>query len=97
MKILKIESGQGFYFKDTDDSWAPIDKIDKDGLMALLNLFIANEIEVDEYDESQLKNKAQQIIYKSISSKFEDLGDNKKRFTDEVETLYLEAIRKYKD
>ena len=94
MKILKIEEGKGYYSFD-GDKWNPIDEINKDGLMQLLNLFLDSDVEIDDYDETNLTNQAQQIIYKSIFEKFVNLQENKSKFKDESDRLYLEAIQKY--
>ncbi len=95
MKILKIEGGNGYFWAASSEEWLPIDKIDKDGLMKLLNAFLNEEVEADEYNEDSLSNKAQQIIYKSVSEKFNDLKKNKDKFKDESDRMYLEDIQKY--
>lgn len=94
MKILKIEEGKGYY-SFGEDQWRPIDDINKDGLMQLLNLLLDSDVEIDDYDETILTNQAQQIIYKSISEKFVNLQDNKSKFKDESDRTYLDAIQKY--
>lgn len=95
MKILKIEDGNGYFWAVDSEEWVPIDKIDKDGLMKLLNAFLSEDVEIDEYNEESLSNKAQQIIYRSVSEKFSSLKDNKDKFKDESDRMYLEAIQKY--
>ncbi len=95
MKILKIEGGNGYFRISDNDDWKPIDEIDKDGLMKLLNRFLASDIEMDNYDEKSLSNQAQQIIYKSISEKFSNLQENKSNFKDVSDRMYLSAIHKY--
>lgn len=94
MKILEIKEGKG-YFDNGDDGWRPIDEIDKDGLMRLLNLFVDSDVEMDDYDEAKLSHQAQQIIYKSIFEKFNNLKENKSKFKDESDRMYLSAIQKY--
>ena len=98
MKILKIENGKGFYLVAGVKSWLEIDKIDKQALMILLNLYIGGEeIEMDEYDAQKIPNQAHQIIYKSIYEKLRDLKDNKNKFKDEADRMYLEQIRNYQE
>ena len=94
MKILKIENGCGLYLT-TDKEWEPIDKIDKEGLLNLLNLFLDNDAEMDEVEDDNISNQAHQIIYGNIFEKFSTLSDNKKKFNDESDRLYLEEIQKY--
>ena len=95
MKILKIEKGNGYFWAVESDDWTAIDKIDKEGLMKLLEYFLASDVEVDSFDEEKLSNKAQQIVYKSIFEKFSNLKENKDKFKDESDRMYLDAIRKY--
>lgn len=95
MKILKIENGNGFFFSSKDKKWRPIDTIDKDGLMLLLNSFLENEVEMDLMDDVNLSNQAHRIIYKSIFEKLSTLTENKRKFTDESERMYLDEMRKY--
>jgi len=95
MRILKIENGKGFFTLD-QSQWHEIDQIDKNGLMSLLNVTLAQDIEMDIVDETNLQNQAQQIIYKSIFEKLKGLSDNRSKFKDESDRLYLEAIDKYR-
>jgi hypothetical protein len=55
------------------------------------------EVEFDEYDVDKLKNKAHQIIYKSIVEKLQELKKRRKEHTDESERLYLAEYEKYRD
>ena len=95
MKILKIEKGNGFFFSAKDKNWQPVDTIDKNGLMALLNSFLENDVEMDLMDDTNLSNQAHRIIYKSIYEKLSTLTENKRKFTDESQRMYLDEIRKY--
>ena len=95
MKILKIESGRGFYKPPSVSDWNDIDKIDKDGLLRLLNAFLDHDVEMDAPDDTALSNQAQAIIYKSIFEKLKTLADNKSKFKDESDRLYLAEIQKY--
>lgn len=95
MKILKIDNGIGLFRTKNDGEWVPIDKIDKAGLLKLLDLFIEHDVEMDSTEDCELHNKAQEIIYSSILEKFENLGRNKSKFKDESARTYLEAIQKY--
>ena len=95
MKILKISEGKGYFCFNEDDDWMPIDEIDKDALLKLLDLFLTSEVEIDEYNSDTLLNQAQKIIYKSIHDKFNSLKENKNKFKDESDRMYLDAIKKY--
>jgi len=75
--------------------WVPIDQIDKDALMDLVDLTLAGEVHIEKLDEEKLANPAHRIIYRSISEKLEGLSLQRDKFKDECDRTYLEAIRKY--
>lgn len=93
MKYLKIEDNKGFYWDG--NKYQEIDKINKDDLLELLNVAETDEFEIDDYDENLLGNKAHQVIYQNIHSKFEQFLSDKSQFKTEVDNLYKEAIGKY--
>lgn len=93
MKYLKIENNKGFYWDG--NAYQEIDKINKDGLLSLLNSAEADDFELDAYHEDLLANKAHQVIYENIHSKFEQFLKDKDQFKTEVESLYKNAISKY--
>jgi len=94
MKYLKIENNKGYYCLEKD-KWQEIDKINKDDLLILLDKALKTDFEMDEYVQEKVSNKAHQIIYKNLFSKFTELLENKNRFKDESEQLYKDAIEKY--
>jgi hypothetical protein len=93
MKYLKIEKNKGYYWDG--NKYQEIDKINRDGLLALLNAAESDIFELDAYDESLLGNKAHQVIYENIHSKFAQFLNDKNQFKSEVDNLYKEAIGKY--
>lgn len=95
MQILKIENGVGLFNTSDDEVWKPIDQIEKDDLMAILNLFVENEVEIDPISDGNLQNPAHKLIYESIFDKLQTLKDNKSKFKDESEKRYYEEIEKY--
>lgn len=95
MKALKIENHQG-YFLTAEGGYDTVDKVDRTALSRLVNLALEDNFEIDEYDETELKNQSHQIIYKSISWKLLDLHQKRNQFRDESERLYLDAYEKYK-
>lgn len=94
MKTLKIENSQGLFLKE-DGNYDSLDKLDKTILLQLVNNALKDEYEIDEYDESKLKNQAHQIIYKSISEKLNELHLRRQQFRDATENLYREEYDKY--
>jgi hypothetical protein len=98
MRILEIKNNKGYFFCSDINNWKEIDQIDKDGIMRLLQLYLKEDsIDMDEYQDELIGNKAQQIIYKSIFNKFSSLNENKTKFKDESERKYLNEIQKYTD
>ncbi|MGO7347441.1 hypothetical protein ACCS92_08875 [Rhizobium ruizarguesonis] len=95
MKILKIENGNGFFRFEEASEWRHIDAIDKNSMLKLLDLFLDKDVEMDSPEELTLSNQAHSIIYRSIHEKLYSLTEDKKRFKDESERLYLEEVKKY--
>ena len=97
MIYLKIENGKGF-FRSADDVMQEIHEIRKEDIMRLLDLATdgINEFEMDKIESGNIQNEAHRLIYESIYRKFRDLLDNRKRFHDESENLYKDALEKYK-
>ena len=97
MKYLVIEDGISKYTIDPSTPASKmIDQISKEDLLALIESCISDEdFEMDAYDETILRNKAHQIIYKNIYQKLDDLRKQRVRFSDEKTVLYRAAITKY--
>jgi len=93
MKYLKIENNKGFYWDGKE--YQEIDKINKYSLLTLLNMAEVDDFELDTYDENLIGNKAHQVIYENIYSKFEQFLNDKNQFKTDVDNLYKEAISKY--
>lgn len=95
MKILRIDKGKAEFSTD-GKGYAPIDRITKNDILSLIELVLDNaEIEMDEYDETSLANKAHQIIYQNICEKLKDLYQNRDNFQNECDAMYREALQKY--
>jgi hypothetical protein len=95
MKILKIEDENGYFLVDESAEWQPIDSIDKNDLLKLLDKFLEETVEMDSPQETSLGNQAHSIIYSAIYEKLMQLSQDKNRFKDESERLYLEEINRY--
>lgn len=94
-KILRINKQAGQFWRLSESNWVSIDQIDKDALMGLVDLTLAGDVHIEEFDEEKLANPAHRIIYKSISEKLQALSGQRDKFRDECDRTYLEAIRKY--
>lgn len=95
MKILKIENQKGYYLLEAGTQWQPIDTIDKNGLLKLLDLFLEDDVEMDSPEDKSISNQAHSIIYGGIFEKLRQLLDDKSRFKDESERMYLNELKKY--
>ena len=97
MKYLKIENNKGYFLKGKNNTteWVEIDQIEKADLMNLLNCAEIDDFEMDSFVAENIQHKAHQIIYQQLFEKFESFVTNKKRFKDESEQIYKEAIEKY--
>lgn len=94
MKILKIEDNKGFYL--FEGSYHEVDKIDKEGLLTLVNQIVDDEsVEMDDYDPEILKNQAHQVIYGSLFRKLNDLKSRRNEFVDASKRLFLREYRQY--
>lgn len=94
MKLLKIKDNLG-YFLNSEDEFVSVDKITKDDLLRLVNLILEDEVEIDEYNDGNLKSQAHQIVYKNISEKLNGLKERKQEFIDESERAYLQEYERY--
>jgi len=94
MKILKIEKSQGFYL--AAEEYKPVDKLNKDDLLKLVDLTLAGDVDMDAYNEMDLQNQAHQIIYKNVYEKLVDLQKRRAEFKDESERLFHTEYEKYK-
>lgn len=94
MKILKINDNKGFFSINGND-WIPIDEVNKENLLSLVDIALTDEFEMDEFDKERLGNPAHQVIYNNIYKKLSELNTRRTRFKDEIEALHKEAIEKY--
>lgn len=96
MKCLKIENGSG-YFLGSDGTFIEIDNIGKDDILRLLDIATdeMQDFKMDIMVDGQIKNEAHRIIYGSLSEKFSEILVNKKRFSDESQSMFKDALEKY--
>lgn len=96
MRILKIEGNNG-HFSINGDEFESIDKLDKEGLLKLVDLALTKEVDMDEFDPEILKNEAHRIIYRSVYKKLQDLVLRKDEFFDKSEREFYEIYENYKN
>ncbi len=94
---IKIDDNKGYYRTSEVSEWAEITSINKEDLMALLDVFLDSNVEMDSPDDEELQNPAQRIIYKSIFEKLSNLLEDKNKFKDESDRMYLKELKKYSD
>jgi hypothetical protein len=96
MKLLRANEGYGEYL-GAAGNYLPIDKIRKEDLLRLAEATLSADVaDFDEYDENMIKNRAHQVIYKSVSSKLRDLRTRRQEFKDAAARLFLEDYEKYR-
>lgn len=96
MKYLIIEKNRAYYQLDSSGSKIEIDQISKENLLKLVELCLEDEdFEMDTFDSSSIPQAAQQIIYRNIYQKLDDLRYRRVSFWDEKSALYRKAIESY--
>lgn len=98
MIYLKIDNGKGYFLNEKGDM-QEIHEICKEDLLRLLDSATDSDtdFEMDEINDGNIQNEAHRIIYNSLYRKFKALLENKNQFIDESESLYKDALQKYKD
>lgn len=96
MNYTKIDK-LGVYFRLNEGmDWKPISDIQGDDLITLLEKALdEDEFELAEYDTKQIKNEAQNIIYKSVYEKISEIRNDRENILDEHLQRYSEVIDKY--
>lgn len=97
MKILKIDSGKGYY-QTKEGVEKTMDLLSKEELIYLVETTINNEkAEIDEFKEELLTNPAHKIIYQNVYSKLDEIKKNREVIVANKTVLYKQAIEKYKN
>ncbi|WP_157134294.1 hypothetical protein [Photobacterium profundum] len=96
MKILKVEPNGIPQFTTNGFDWKNIDGVNKEDISLMLDLCINHDVILEEYCATEIKNPAQKIIFTNIYNKFKDFIEDKASFKDQVDSLYKDALAKYK-
>ena len=89
-EIIRTEST--VLLKDT------IDLIQKEDMLNLLDAVTDKEIEFEMDENSdEILNEAHKIIYNELYKRLNELKEDKDRFLEESESLYKDALQKYKN
>jgi hypothetical protein len=96
MKLLRIDDEKGEFLNERGD-FQSVESLTKDDLLRIVKMVYAkNENDFDLYVEGKIKNKAQDIIYKNISSKLDEIKTNRNQINVEVEEKFKDAFTKYR-
>lgn len=94
MKHLRIENRQGEFYRGND--WLVITEITENDILNLAKTAVSEEdFEVDPFDNDDLPNPAQNIIYQKVSEQLLMLSARKQEFLDETRNIYQDAYDKY--
>lgn len=94
MKHLRIENRQGEFYRGND--WLVITEITENDILNLAKAAISEEdFEVDPFNNDDLPNPAQNIIYQKVSDQLLMLRARKQEFLDETRNIYQDAYNKY--
>lgn len=97
MKLLKIENKKGYFYSKELNNYLEIDRLDSNSVKNIIEYIMNYEdFEWDSYDEKLILNKAQQIVYKNLFNKLEELKKEKNVLLNEINDKYKTAIEKYK-
>lgn len=94
MKYLKIETDKAAFSVNGTD-WKDLTTLDRDSLLFLINKAMEEGFTMDAYISGIIKNPADDIIYKNIYTKLNELMENRSKFRDESAQIYAEALKKY--
>lgn len=106
MKILKIEDKKGWFInpkkwnkgcEEDKQNYEAIEKISKADIFDILDYFLDEDIEFDEYDADQLPNPLQDIIYEKLYEQLKTVRDSKEDILKGVEEEFEKAKQKYND
>jgi hypothetical protein len=96
MLQLRILNNKG-EFLDDKKNYKAIEEMTKDDLLRIVKAVYTDESNTfDPYEEGTIFNKAQDIIYKNVSSKLSDINVNREQITSDIKDIYKDAIAKYR-
>lgn len=94
MKYLEIKNNK-VLFLNKEGKQKPIDEINKDDILYLLEKAFDDEFEYDPYDDSKIQHQVHNIIYKDLCKKIESFISDKQKIEEEINSQYKEAWEKY--
>lgn len=97
MKYLQIDNNKGFFKLTNDENYKSIDTISKEDIFKLISVVIESDedIEMDDFSDELIQNKAHNIIYRNLHQKLTDLKLEKNNIIDSTNQYFEEAFQKY--
>lgn len=96
MKLLRIVDEKGEYINASRE-YVSVESLTKEDLLRIVKaVYDKDENDYDPYVEATIKNKAQDIIYKNVSSKLDEIKINRDHIKAEIEHQFKDAFEKYK-
>lgn len=97
MKLLKIENNRGYFLLESGQ-YETIDKLNKEGILRLVDqsLDAEEEIDFDDIEDDNLQNQTHLIIYRNVLAKLRELFERRAEYKDRCERLFLEEYDRYK-
>ena len=96
MNYTKIENSNVYFRLSNSDNWKLISDITGDDLIKLIEKCIdEDDFELEEFDNTLIKNEAHKIIYKSIYQKIKEIHLERDNIIDENTQRYNDIIEKY--
>lgn len=97
MKILRINNNKGEYSLN-GTTYSAIVNISKEDLKTIVDYIMENDdVELDHIDEveNRIDNKAENIIYSDLYTKFNSLIEKKQEIIDKIDSKFSNLIEKY--
>jgi len=95
MKVLKIINSKAF-FVDSSGTDQSISDIGADDLLQIFNLVLTEEdIEMDDFNSSQINQPAERIVYEKIYEKIQNTLNAKEDIISRINSEYQNAFEKY--
>lgn len=96
MNYTKIKNNNVYFRLSDSDNWKSISDLTGDDLIKLIEKCIdADDFELEEFDDTLIRNEAHKIIYKSIYQKIKDIHLERDNIIDENTQRYNAIIEKY--
>lgn len=96
MNYTKIENNNVYFRLSNLDNWKIISDITGDDLIKLIEKCIdEDDFELEEFDDTLIKNEAHKIIYRSVFQKINDIHRERDNIIDENTQKYNDIIEKY--